>query len=309
MPDFDFKEKFPISQYIQGVIEKKKVEEASAQEGRRTLLEGLRSIGGVAQGITDKRTADAKALAQAGILSRTNPALANEEINPLAEAIRGMTGAQLLDNTQPNGSPLEDLLMEAKINRLNRPPMLSPGSDMADKRIRQLKALTVKQKTQTDLDELRGTKNLIQDLESKYEKASKSRLAGKGVISTAGNALNNLTGGALNNDVLLYNDARKGFVSKLRQVSEEKGVLSDQDREALLSILGTIEQGKDISKDKFTTVKRIMDRALARKKLMGDTLIAEAQSGNAIAPLDSEEDNGEDLTDEELRQIIASGGK
>jgi hypothetical protein len=290
MGDFDFNEKFPISQYIQGVIEKKKIEEASAQEGRRSLLAGLQSIGGVAQGITDKRTADARALAQAGILSRTNPALANEEINPMADAISGLTGAQLLDNTQPKTSPLDDLLKEAKIKALLNPRPASAGSDMADARIRQMKASTVKQKTQTDLDELRGTKNLINDLETKYEKASKSKLAGKGVISTAGNAINNLTGGAINNDVLLYNDSRKGFVSKLRQVSEEKGVLSDQDREALLSILGTIEQGQDVSKDKFATVKRIMDRALVRKKLMGDILIREIQSGKAITPLDSEED-------------------
>lgn len=84
MADFDFKEKFPISQYIQGVIEKKKVEEASKLAGRQQLLQGLQSIGGVAQGMLDTREALAKeakaaaeaqdrSMAQADLLARMKP--------------------------------------------------------------------------------------------------------------------------------------------------------------------------------------------------------------------------------------------
>lgn len=77
MPDFDFKEKFPIATYISGMIEKKKAEEAFKAAGRQSMLAGIDSIANTGVAYKQKRADDAQALSRAAILANQQPELAD----------------------------------------------------------------------------------------------------------------------------------------------------------------------------------------------------------------------------------------
>lgn len=63
MPDFTVKNNFPIAEVINAAQRKAQLEQESQQQGNKSLLEGLQSIGQVGQDLVDKRLQVAKALA------------------------------------------------------------------------------------------------------------------------------------------------------------------------------------------------------------------------------------------------------
>jgi hypothetical protein len=75
MADFDFKEKFPISDYINGIIKKRQIEEKARQNGRQAIIQGLSSISDVANQYAERKAQNESDLARAAILAKTNPEL------------------------------------------------------------------------------------------------------------------------------------------------------------------------------------------------------------------------------------------
>lgn len=98
MGDFDFNEKFPISEYINGVLQKKKIENEMEQTRRENVLQTLGTIGSTVKDFTNKREQTAQALSRAAILAETQPelrkAFGDKEVSSISQFMPPPTGQE-----------------------------------------------------------------------------------------------------------------------------------------------------------------------------------------------------------------------
>lgn len=156
-------------------------------------------------------------------------------------------------------------------------------SGMADARQRQLAAARVKEKVINEISEIQGGTKQINDLYDKYiamEKVGKAGSPAKGATSLATAFVTGGKGGSA--DAKAYRDLRSGLVAKLKKITGDTGVLTEQDAARIIGLLPSLLEDKEAAKIKIDQINDILQAAKQRSGAKGRQLISDIQSGNTV---------------------------
>lgn len=95
MPDFSFKESFPMAAVIQAAQQNAALQEKAREDGNRSFIQGMQSIGDVGESLLARKQQIAQALAAAQMYSQTD---AGKEMLGTNEVTTGPTGQPVTKN-------------------------------------------------------------------------------------------------------------------------------------------------------------------------------------------------------------------
>lgn len=178
--------------------------------------------------------------------------------------------------------------MAPKGSKLNTVRLARPGTQgPKDERTRQLAAAKVKEKAMVDINDQLGGLQQISDLRTRFKNLVASGQAGKFGTSTIKGLLSDVSKGKYYPEINSYNTLREGILARLRQITGDKGVLTDVDAQRVIKLLATIDTNPESADATFDQIDDIVAKAVERRTQTANNLINEIQGKSDITPIQS----------------------